>query len=79
MSSRRANDRRDSRAEKVTDGQKQPWLIHFFRRHHDDDSAEPAPAMAFLQACPSKVEAMMLAVVKAVADAPPPAFSGGGK
>jgi hypothetical protein len=29
--------------------------------------------------CPEKVRATMLAVLKAVAEAPPPAFSGGGK
>jgi len=33
----------------------------------------------FLDACPTKVSATMIAVVRAVADAPPPAFSGGGK
>jgi Txe/YoeB family toxin of Txe-Axe toxin-antitoxin module len=37
------------------------------------------PALEFLRRCPTKVEAMMVAVVRAVADAPPPAFSGGGK
>jgi Txe/YoeB family toxin of Txe-Axe toxin-antitoxin module len=37
------------------------------------------PAEEFLDACPSKVEAAMLAVLEAVREAPPPAFSGGGK
>jgi Txe/YoeB family toxin of Txe-Axe toxin-antitoxin module len=36
-------------------------------------------ARSFLEGCPEKVRAMMLAVVKAVADAPPPQFVGGGK
>ena len=58
---------------------KHPWLIHFFKRHRTDDPTESVPAMRFLQGCPTKVEAMMIAVVKAVAEAPPPAFSGGGK
>lgn len=58
---------------------KQPWLVHFFKRHRADDRGESVPAMRFLQGCPSKVEAMMIAVVNAVAEAPPPAFSGGGK
>jgi Txe/YoeB family toxin of Txe-Axe toxin-antitoxin module len=37
------------------------------------------PADAFLESCPSKVEATILAVLEAVRAAPPPAFSGGGK
>ncbi len=44
------------------------------------DSANQAlSALAFLDACPVKVEAHMLAVLDAVAEAPPPQFSGGGK
>jgi hypothetical protein len=35
--------------------------------------------LAFLDACPVKVEANLLAVLDAVAEAPPPQFSGGGK
>jgi Txe/YoeB family toxin of Txe-Axe toxin-antitoxin module len=56
-----------------------PWQKHFFQRHRDDDPAQAVPARDFLLACPEKVRAMMLAVVNAVADAPPPQFSGGGK
>lgn len=37
------------------------------------------PAREFLGACPAKVRATFLAVLQAVRDAPPPAFSGGGK
>ena len=37
------------------------------------------PAEGFLDACPPKVEATILAVLEAVRAAPPPAFSGGGK
>ncbi len=37
------------------------------------------PAEQFLDACPAKVEATILAVLEAVRAAPPPAFSGGGK
>lgn len=37
------------------------------------------PAAEFLNACPTKVEAKLLAVLEAVRHAPPPAFSGGGK
>lgn len=37
------------------------------------------PAVDFLDSCPPKVEAEMLATLEAVAEAPPPRFSGGGK
>ena len=56
-----------------------PWRVHFFQRHRADDPKQAVPARDFLLVCPEKVRAMMLAVVKAVADAPPPTFSGGGK
>jgi hypothetical protein len=58
---------------------KDPWLIHFFQRHEDDDPARSVPAFAFLDALPKKVRADIEAVLAAVAEAPPPAFSGGGK
>lgn len=56
-----------------------PWRIHFFQRHKEDDAAEAVPAREFLARCPTPVEAKLVAIIKAVADAPPPAFSGGGK
>jgi hypothetical protein len=56
-----------------------PWRVHFFQRHPKDDPHRSTPGRDFLAACPEKVRAMMLAVVKAVADAPPPRFAGGGK
>ena len=37
------------------------------------------PAADFLDGCPPKVRGTILAVLDAVAAAPPPAFSGGGK
>ncbi len=37
------------------------------------------PGADFLDGCPAKVRATILAVLDAVATAPPPAFSGGGK
>lgn len=55
------------------------WRIHFFKRHADDDPMQSVPARDFLDRCPTAVAAKLIAVVKAVADAPPPAFSGGGK
>lgn len=57
---------------------KQPWRIHFFRRHSDDDATRSTPARAFLDGCPPGVVQKFFAVIKAVADAPPPQFSGGG-
>ncbi|NRD60334.1 hypothetical protein HRD49_01110 [Corallococcus exiguus] len=53
--------------------------MHFFQRHPEEDPVRTVPARDFLDACPDTVSAKLLAVVKAVADAPPPAFSGGGK
>lgn len=53
------------------------WRVHFFQRHRDDDRDESVPAREYLDASP--VAARLIAVVKAVADAPPPTFSGGGK
>jgi hypothetical protein len=58
---------------------KQPWRVHFFQRDVSDDAKRGVPGREFLEACPQKVREMMVAVVKAVADAPPPMFSGGGK
>jgi Txe/YoeB family toxin of Txe-Axe toxin-antitoxin module len=57
----------------------EPWLIHFFRRHEDDDPACPTPTIEFLDALPEKIAAEIQAVLEAVAAAPPPSFSGGGK
>lgn len=58
----------------------QPWRIHFFQRHPKDDPTRAIPGRAFLtNVCPPKVSATMVAVAKAVAEAPPPQFSGGGK
>lgn len=57
----------------------QPWLIHFFQRDARDDKARSVPAIAFLDKVPMKVRAEIQAVLEAVAEAPPPAFSGGGK
>ncbi len=45
-------------------------------------SAEPdgtVPALAFLDNCPSTIDAQFTVVLDPVAAAPPPRFSGGGK
>jgi hypothetical protein len=56
----------------------EPWAVEFFQRHVDDDADETVPAQAFLDDVPDRVAAKIVAVVQAVAAAPPPAFSGGG-
>jgi hypothetical protein len=55
-----------------------PHGVEFFRRHPDDDPAASAPGFDFLIECPPKVQTTMLAVLKAVAEAPPKRFAGGG-
>ena len=56
-----------------------PWNIHFFQRDRRDDPGRSVPAVDFLDSVPVKVRAEINAVLDAVAEAPPPAFSGGGK
>jgi hypothetical protein len=56
-----------------------PWLIHFFQRHRDDDRTRSVLAIDFLSSLPQKSQAEIKAVLDAVAEAPPPAFRGGGK
>ena len=56
-----------------------PWRIHFFQRAAIDDTGESVPTREFLDGLPPKVAAEIHAVLEAVAEAPPPAFAGGGK
>jgi Txe/YoeB family toxin of Txe-Axe toxin-antitoxin module len=56
-----------------------PWSIQFFQRDKADDSERAVPAIEFLDSIPAKVAAEIHAVLDAVAAAPPPSFSGGGK
>lgn len=58
---------------------REPWLIHFFQRDARDDKAQRVPAIDFFDQVPVKARAEMQAVLETVAEAPPPAFSGGGK
>jgi hypothetical protein len=53
--------------------------ILYFKRHRSDDSAETRPGRVYLNGLPPQIRARLVAVIKAVADAPPPAHSGGGK
>ena len=50
------------------------WGVVYYREANGQVRAE-----AFLDTCPTKVEATLLAVLEAVRAAPPPACSGGGK
>ncbi len=54
------------------------WGIEYFQRHPDDDPARSVPGREFLAQCPLVVRARIAAVATAVADGPPPQFSGGG-
>ena len=51
-----------------------PWDIVFSKA-----ADESVPTDDFLDDCPVKVRAQLLAVLDAVAEAPPPRFSGGGR
>jgi hypothetical protein len=55
-------------------GRTEPWDVVYYRA--DDESV---PADDFLDECPPKVGAQMVAVLDDVADAPPPRYSGGGR
>jgi hypothetical protein len=57
----------------------EPWNIHFFQRDRRDDADQAVPALEFLDSVPLKVRTEFQAILDAVAEAPPPAFSGGGK
>jgi Txe/YoeB family toxin of Txe-Axe toxin-antitoxin module len=57
----------------------EPWRIHFFQRQADEDAFGPVPSIEFLASLPTKTAAEFHAILNAVAKAPPPAFSGGGK
>lgn len=51
-----------------------PWEVIYYQA-----SDGTAPALGFLDGCPGKLEGEFVAVLDAVAAAPPPQFSGGGK
>ncbi len=56
----------------------EPWDIRVFQRHRDNDPNESCPAEEFLDRCPPAVATDLIAIVDAVAEAPPPQFTGGG-
>lgn len=53
------------------------WQIHFFET--EEAGSVVVPTVDFLDSLPAKVAAEIHAVLDAVAGAPPPSFSGGGK
>lgn len=53
------------------------WSIVFFQRHRQDDPTEAVPGADFLDGCPTGVRGNLVAILKAVAEAPPPRFAGG--
>lgn len=56
----------------------EPWDVTLCQRHREDDPSESCPAEEFLQRCPDSVATDLIAIIDAVAEAPPPQFSGGG-
>ncbi|MBA3377084.1 MAG: hypothetical protein H0U00_14945 [Actinobacteria bacterium] len=50
------------------------WDVVYYKA-----SDRSVPAIDFLEGCPTKVAANLFAVLDAVAEAPPPQYSGGGK
>jgi hypothetical protein len=51
-----------------------PWSVVYYQAPD-----KTAPALEFLDQCPGSIDAQFTAVLDAVAAAPPPRFSGGGK
>ncbi len=51
-----------------------PWNIGWYQTPNGE-----IPGIAFLDNCPGKIDAEFISVLDAVAQAPPPQFSGGGK
>lgn len=50
-----------------------PWGVVYYNSENGD-----VPGLQFLEDCPPKTRMKILAVLEAVREAPPPAFSGGG-
>jgi hypothetical protein len=54
------------------------WEIVVFQRHRDDDPNETCPTEEFFDLCPRSVVDDLTGIVDAVAESPPPRFTGGG-
>lgn len=71
----REHGQRRARDPSGRDGDAQlPWAVTYYRAPDGT-----VPALEFLDACPGTIDAQFTAVLDAVAAAPPPRFSGGGK
>jgi hypothetical protein len=71
----RERGRRRARDPSGRDGDgKPPWAVTYYRA---PDGA--VSALEFLDGCPGTIDAQFMAVLDAVAAAPPPRFSGGGE
>lgn len=57
----------------------QTWRIQFFQRHPSEDANRSVPTIEFFDDLSDAVVAEFQAILDAVAAAPPPSFSGGGK
>jgi hypothetical protein len=74
MPARRGGQRAARSASDRTADEQLPWAIVYYQAPDGT-----APALEFLDNCPGKIDAEFTAVLDAVAEAPPPRFSGGGK
>ncbi len=70
----RATSDGSRRARTAGRGEELPWVVVYCRTRDGK-----SPALDFLDSCPGKIDAQFTAVLDAVAAAPPPRFSGGGK
>jgi hypothetical protein len=70
----RASSGGSRRARTAGRGEELPWVVVYCRTQEGK-----SPGLDFLDACPGKIDAQFTAVLDAVAAAPPPRFSGGGK
>ena len=74
MPPRRRNQRAARNVSSPTPAEQLPWAIVYYKAPDGT-----VPALEFLDDCPGKIDAEFTAVLDAVAAAPPPRFSGGGK
>ena len=74
MSSREREKRGARGASSRAPGGQLPWVVVYYTAPDGT-----TPARVFLDNCPGKIAAEFTAVLDAVAGAPPPRFSGGGK
>ncbi len=74
MPPRRRDERAARSASSPAPGKQLPWAIVYYKAPDGT-----TPALKFLDSCPGNIDAKFTAVLDAVAGAPPPRFSGGGK